>query len=235
MKRTSLLIIAWVTSTMVAVGIAAAAVGSVRGQVTEAPSVPLQATATSLAAGAELSATPVPSTSVTPTTTSASSGDAAPPGADPDDATVGDGTDGETTPTRVETGSADDDATTTTAGQDDGGDGATTTAPTTSTVPPSTSTSTTTTTVVPVGPERRAYDLVGGTVVVDVGNETVTLIGASPAGGFSVEVDDAGPERVVVKFESSDHESEFVGRFEDGSFDPRIEERDREDDGHDGS
>jgi len=40
MKRTLLMILAWSTATVLAVGVAAAAVGSVRGQVTRVPSSP---------------------------------------------------------------------------------------------------------------------------------------------------------------------------------------------------
>ena len=85
-----------------------------------------------------------------------------------------------------------------------------TTPPTTTTAPPST--------------EIRSYDLVGGSVTVEVGTNTVRLAGASPKAGFSMEVENSGPEKVEVEFKNEDHESKFSGRFEDGTFVPKIEE-----------
>ena len=72
--------------------------------------------------------------------------------------------------------------------------------------------------------EIRSYDLVGGSVTVEIGANTVGLAGASPKAGFSMDVEHSGPERIEVEFHSEHHESEFSGRFEDGSFVPKIEE-----------
>ena len=89
--------------------------------------------------------------------------------------------------------------------------------PTTTTTPPTTSTA-------PPSTEIRSYDLVGGSVTVEVGSNTVHLAGASPKAGFSMEVENSGPEKVEVEFKNDDHESKFSGRFEDGTFVPKIEE-----------
>jgi len=243
MKRTLLLVVAWTSATLLAVGVAAAAVGAVRGQVTDVPSVPIQSTATSLAAASE---TVVTTPTSTPATTATVPPDAAAPtellseGDRPGDDDVVERT--TTTDATAVTATAPlPSATTTTrpsGSNDDGDDDATTSSSTSTTSAQTTSsttsttTTTTTTTSAPAGPTRVTYDLIGGTVVVDVGSGIVTLVGASPKGGFSVDVGNAGPEKVVVKFESSAHESEFMGRFEGMEFVPTIEEWDRS--GHDG-
>jgi hypothetical protein len=100
-------------------------------------------------------------------------------------------------------------------------------ASTTTTRPPAPTTTTTappTTTTNPPPTEIRSYDLVGGSVTVEVGGNTVHLAGASPKAGFSVDVENSGPEKVEVEFKSEHHESNFSGQFEDGVFVPRIEE-----------
>ena len=240
MKRTLLLVVAWSTATILAVGVAAAAVGSVRGQVTSVPAVPIRATATSLASVSAVAAPPVPTTGVPAQTTATLAVD---PGPDP-----------------VEiVSAADDDSTATTVAGDDTAETAaspdehpaattsTTEAPATSeqqqqtttseapttTVPSPTSTTTapesTTTTQVPAAPTRQTYDLVGGTVSVDVGDGTVVLVGASPKSGFSVRVENAGPQRVEVRFENDEHVSQFSGRFSGGAYAPKVEEHDRHD------
>jgi hypothetical protein len=45
-----------------------------------------------------------------------------------------------------------------------------------------------------------------------------------------MDVENPGPEKVEVEFESDDHESHFSARFEDGVFVPEIEEENREED-----
>lgn len=95
---------------------------------------------------------------------------------------------------------------------------------TTTTQPPTTTTDPPPTTTAPPSTEIRSFDLVGGSVTVEVGSNTVRLAGASPKAGFSMEVENSGPEKVEVEFKSEDHESKFSGRFEDGTFVPKIEE-----------
>ena len=114
--------------------------------------------------------------------------------------------------------------------------GSTTTVPdvsTTTTPHPAPTTTTTTpptTTTGPPATEIRSYELIGGSVTVEVGPNTVHLAGASPKAGFSVEVENSGPEKVEVEFKSDDHESQFSGEFKDGVFVPKIEEEARDED-----
>jgi hypothetical protein len=56
------------------------------------------------------------------------------------------------------------------------------------------------------------------------GSNTVRFLSASPKGGFTVDVRDRGPEKVVVYFRSGGHESKFVGEIDDGTFHPKIDE-----------
>ncbi len=109
--------------------------------------------------------------------------------------------------------------------------------PTTSTTTTSTTTTTTTspptTTTTTVPPTRTAsFDLVGGTVTVEVDGDSVTLLSASPKGGFATFVQHRGPHRVTVVFKSSSHKSTFVGEMH-GSFHHHIEEESvgKDDDG----
>ena len=45
-----------------------------------------------------------------------------------------------------------------------------------------------------------------------------------------MEVENSGPEKVEVEFKSEDHESKFSGRFEGGTFVPKIAEEPHEED-----
>ena len=181
----------WLAVTGTAVFVAAAAVGSVRDQVTETPTamIPTTAVAAPLA-NPPVSTTEIgsaPATTVAPTTT---------------------------------TPAASTTSTSTTIVPDAG---TTTTKPptptTTTTTPPPTTTTTT-----PSSTEIRSYDLIGGSVTVEVGSNTARLAGASPKAGFTMDVENSGPEEVEVEFKSDQHESQFSGRFEDGVFVPKIEE-----------
>jgi len=173
----------WLAVTAAAVFVAAAAVGSVRDQVTDAPAAMAPMTTTTTTAPTVSSVTPVADTSTTTTTA------------------------GPLTTTTVA-------QTTTTA------PAATTTKPPS---PPPTTTSTTSTTPPPAS-EIRSYELVGGSVTVEIGSSTVQLAGASPKAGFRMEVEANGPNKVQVEFTSDHHESHFSGEFKDGRFVPEIEE-----------
>jgi len=189
-------VLIWLAVTTTAVFVAAAAVGSVRDQVTDTPSamVPTTTIATSLAGPATPKTEPgrettpsIPTTSTTTTTTTLTASTTTVP-------------DVSTTTTRPP-------APTTT----------------TTTAPPPTTTS-------PPPTEIRSYDLVGGSVTVEVGVNTVGLAGASPKAGFSMEVENSGPEKVEVEFKSDHHESQFSGEFKDGVFVPKIEEDSHDED-----
>jgi len=228
MKRTLLLVVAWSTATLLAVGVAAAAVGSVRGQVTSVPAVPIRATATSLASG-EAVAPPVASTGASAGATTIPAGDSGPDSVEI--ATVAGEAAAETT---VDTDDGPAATTSTATAPSASQEQTTTTATPTTTVPSAssptaTASGTTTTTKAPAASTRHTYDLVGGTVSVEVGDGTVVLVGASPKSGFSVRVENAGPQRVEVSFENAMHVSHFSGRFSDGSYVPKVEEHDRHD------
>ncbi|MCL1693752.1 MAG: hypothetical protein M3096_08720 [Actinomycetia bacterium] len=201
----------WLAVTVAAVLIASAAVSSVRDQVTDSPTAMLPPTTLAISSTEQLIADPVqpeePTSAVTAdssTTTTSSS----------------------TTTTTVQpeepttTSSSEPEPTETTT--------ITTNAPTT-TSPTTTTTSAPTTTTAPAT-EIRSYELVGGTVSVEIGNGTVRLAGASPNPGFAMEVESSGPEKVEVEFRSGDYESHFTGKFVDGRFEPSINESGREDD-----
>ena len=56
----------------------------------------------------------------------------------------------------------------------------------------------------------------GGTVVVEASGGSVSLVSAVPNPGYTVEVDDGGPDEVRVEFESDDSKSEVRVRWNDG-------------------
>lgn len=190
----------WLAVTAAAVLIASAAVSSVRDQVTDTPTAMLPPTTIAISSTEQLVAKPVQPEPPTPTTTEGSS---------------------VTTTSSPAT-------TTTTAPASDAPEPIGTTVPstpTTTTVP-----ATTTTTTTPPKTEVRSYDLVGGSVSVEIGDGTVRLAGASPKPGFTMDVESPGPEKVEVEFHNDDHESRFTGKFHDGEFKPSITESDGEDD-----
>jgi hypothetical protein len=189
----------WLAVTTTAVFVAVAAVGSVRDQVTETP------------------------TAMVPTTTiDTSLADPALPVTEP----------GSEPPTLAPTITPTFTTTTVVGSSTTLPDVSTTTTPspaptTTTTTPPTTTPPTTTpptTTTGPPATEIRSYELIGGSVTVEVGPNTVRLAGASPKAGFSMDVENSGPEKVEVEFKSESHESHFSGRFEDGAFVPKNEE-----------
>ncbi len=90
-----------------------------------------------------------------------------------------------------------------------------TTAPTTAPPPPGPSP--TSTTQPPSSTGVATVGSAGGTVTVSYRDDEVYFEGATPMPGYSVEVEDDGPEHVVVAFES-----------EEGTIEVRIEWRDGE-------
>ncbi len=197
----------WLAVTAAAVLIASAAVSSVRDQVTDTPTAMLPPTTIAISSTEELLVDPVqpeppvPAADEEPTVTTTS------------------------TPTTTTTTTTSTTVPATTAPVSDPEPAETTTTTTTTTAP---ATTTTTTSTPPT--EIRSYDLVGGTVSVEIGDGTVRLAGASPKPGFTMEVENSGPEKVEVEFHNDDHESHFTGKFEDGRFEPSIDESSREDD-----
>ncbi len=191
----------WLVVTVAAVLIASAAVSSVRDQVTDTPTAMLPPTTIAISSTEQLVADPVQPEKTTPTAAE-----------EPSTTT----TSAPTTTTTVQP------ETPPTTNSSDPEPAETTT--TTTTVP-----ATTTTTSAPTT-EVRSYELVGGSVSVEIGDGTVRLAGASPKPGFTMEVENSRPEKVEVEFHNDDHESHFTGKFEDGRFEPSISESDDEDD-----
>ena len=89
----------------------------------------------------------------------------------------------------------------------------TSTASTTSTTSPSASTSTTTASV---SWAQSTVPSPGGVVVVGHRPHEVRLESATPAPGFSMEIDKQGPDEVRVEFENDDDSFEIRVRWENG-------------------
>lgn len=98
----------------------------------------------------------------------------------------------------------------------------TTAAPRTTTTP--TTTPTTTTTEAPQAMEVATYQLTGGWVRIRYGGGDVVLVDAAPYAGFSMKIDEDGPNKVEVEFEGKDYEGEFKADMEDGPLDVDIDE-----------
>lgn len=185
MRRGIGIAMAWLGATLLAVLVAAAAVGSVRSQVTDEPTPIGSPSAAALASDVPADGTTTTTSTVTTT------------------APVPDTT--STLPNRV---------TTTT--------GTTTPTTTTPTTTPPSSTSTTTTAKASYS---RTFDTEAGSVRVIVDGGAVTFGGAFPNPGWTVDLEDPGPERVRVQFERNDEgaEVEFSAWLEDGELVTRIE------------
>lgn len=88
--------------------------------------------------------------------------------------------------------------------------GGTTTVPTgspTTVVSPNTTTPTTAPPPVGPAPSTRTYDLVGGTATLRFSSAGVTVVSATPAPGFSVDVNESHDNGRRVEFESDSHRS----------------------------
>jgi len=64
----------------------------------------------------------------------------------------------------------------------------------------------------------------GGTVVLRHRPGEVELQAATPASGFSAEIDDSGPTRVRVEFESDDADIRVEARWRDGELEVTVED-----------
>ena len=107
-------------------------------------------------------------------------------------------------------------------------------APTTAAVPPSVAVSTTTLpgTATPTSdgsvtttPSQAGYDSLGGSITVEQVGTTIRLLGEpQPASGYSVEVEDDGPDRVRVRFEDGERRSRITVELVDGMLVPQVDE-----------
>ena len=207
--------LAWFGATALAVIVAAAAVGSVRSQVTDTPT-PLGSPETAALAADAPADDPVTAPAepagddapTEPLATTVPPTDSDQPLDDVEMLTT-------TIPETTTTSPPEPTPTTTTTVAE------TTRTTTTTTSPPQTTTTTaptTTTTTVAPASYTRTYDTVAGSVRVRVEGESVTFAGAFPQPGWSVELKNGGPEKVEVEFDQNDGEGEveFTAKVEDG-------------------
>ena len=103
-----------------------------------------------------------------------------------------------------------------------------TTLPPTTTAPPTTVPGTAAQTSAASGTtntRRAEYDSLGGSITVEQVGSTIRLVGEpEPFGGYSVEGEDDGPDRVRARFESGERRSRITVELVDGTLVPRIDE-----------
>jgi hypothetical protein len=100
------------------------------------------------------------------------------------------------------------------------GEASTTTAPST----PAPATSAPTATAPAPGPVTLQYDSVGGSITVKLDNGALSLVSATPAGGFHIDSATDRADRVEVRFRSDTHDSRIRIDLVDGSPVPQISE-----------
>jgi hypothetical protein len=212
MKRSFGFVAAWLAGTLVAVLIAAAAVGSVRNEVTDAPT----------ALGAPNTTISVPESDSTPPSSVVIQVD------DPISEDVE-----EPTTTTVAEDTIESTTTTTTDPEQQ-----TTTTVSSTTQPehdPAPSTTTTTeppdeTTTTTVASYTKTYDVKdAGSVTIRVSGDDVTFAGAYPLEGWTFKLKDGGPEEVEVRFEKNDDEEDkvsFKAKVDDGELEVKISDDD---------
>lgn len=197
------LTVAWLAAATVAVVVAWQGVGIVANQVTDDRPAPLAAgevRALTEEAAAQSSAVTGPTTTLAP-------------GVEPP---VGDGTAAEPPTTAPPSGPVTPPTTEPTGTAPSGANPATS---------PSTSAPASPTTVPPAAPaETRTYNLVGGSVALRFAPSGVTVVWATPAAGFEVEVEPEHGNGVRVEFESDDHRSRVTGWWDGGPLDEAREE-----------
>ncbi len=103
----------------------------------------------------------------------------------------------------------------------------TTTATTTTTVSVGTSSTTTTTPAPPVtspASEDRIIHMIGGSVTARCEGEKASWVSYVPNSGFDADIENQGPEKLEIEFESEDHTSKLTAECRDGVLDSRVEE-----------
>jgi hypothetical protein len=70
----------------------------------------------------------------------------------------------------------------------------------------------------------------GGTVVLKYRPGEVVLQTATPAAGFQADVENPGPPKVEVEFESEARKVEIQAEWKDGNLDVKVDESDEEHD-----
>lgn len=217
MRRSLVLVLGWLAATLVAVGISWAGVRLVAAQVveplpvaidevTEEPA-PVASPSPSPSASASPSASPSPSTSPS-RAPSANVG-----GAGADD---GPSSPGPSVTTAPDDTSDDGPSPSETSGSDDGSED------------PDDDEA-----VAEDPAETRTYSLAGGTVTVEFSSTSVRVIQATPADGFTREVDQEGPTQVEVEFRSDEHRSRLEAWWDGGPRSDIDEDADHSDSGSD--
>jgi len=79
----------------------------------------------------------------------------------------------------------------------------------------------------------KTYEMIGGWVRIRYGEGKVFLDGAGANAGFTMKVEDNGPDEVEVEFRGESHRSEFSAEFEDGELRVEVEEEGDDEDGSD--
>ena len=212
MNRSFGLVAAWLAGTLVAVLVAAAAVGSVRNEVTDAPTA-LGAPNTTISVP-DLDSTP-PSSIVVEV-----------------EVPVPDEVEEPTTTTTLAEEPTESTTTTTEPEQQTSTTTPTTTAPDHD-PPPSTTTTTEPpdeTTTTEVTSYTKTYDVKdAGSVTIRVSGDSVTFAGAYPLEGWTFKLKDGGPEEVEVRFERNDDEGDkvsFQAKVDDGELEVKISDDD---------
>lgn len=143
----------------------------------------------------------------------------------------------EATPTPALPPSAPDISTTTISATSQGTEPALEVSSTSTSVPQTTNTTddeseteteTTVTTTVGQGEQVETYEVEGGWVTIRTNEEGVYFESASPQSGWSANVEKNGPAEVVVIFKSSEEETQFKARFEEGQVRITIEDAEDE-------
>ena len=214
MRRSLVLVLGWLAATLVAVGISWAGVRLVAAQVVEPLPVAIDEVTEDPSPVASPSPSPSPSASPT-------SSPSAPGGEAGDD--DGSSSPGPSVTTAPDQAPHDAPNTSETSGSDDGSED-----PGEDDDPPAAADPT----------ETRTYSLVGGTVTVEFSSTSVRVIQATPADGFTREVDQEGATQVEVEFRSDDHRSRLEAWWDGGprsDIDEDVEGSgsDESDDSHD--
>ena len=79
----------------------------------------------------------------------------------------------------------------------------------------------------------KTYEMTGGWVRIRYSNDKVFLDGAGANAGFTMKVEDNGPDEVEVEFRSESHRSKFSAEIEGGELRVEVKEEGDDEDGAD--
>lgn len=63
----------------------------------------------------------------------------------------------------------------------------------------------------------------GGVITVSCAGDEISFLGATPSAGYSMRIEEQGPNEVKVKFSSTENEWEVEARCRDGVVDPKVD------------